>query len=744
MKAKNNDTNLIKNNYFLFIPILITILIYAISLTYEFRNFDEDTLIKEFCVKKSFSEYIEKFLLIYSGGVTQANGFAFSSIKNVHFSILCPLIRYLISFLFKGIPFLFHTWSLFFHLIALYFLTRLCYILTKNKQVAMFIGLLWSLHPINVEPIIWATNWACNMGASIYFFTLYRVVLIIKNESSYNLFKITIFVILSTIVQILLVEHTVMLPISIFILILYELKSLRTALRISIPSFLIIIIYFIIRAIMTNNPTSSLSESSVINTLERVTYLPPQVFVHNLKLLFFPLNLTIDQLDLLTLDKTFLGTYNIFCIVISILFIFGAVAIRKKLPDLSSGCIIYFFSILPFLQIVPLYSVVAERYNYFGSAFFIFGIISTLFKLLEGKNKIRIPLIMLLTLVVCTKSFSRIIEWKDSSTLFQSTINNSKSLLKKGIWTYNLAISQKDSNKKDELLKLSINLLNLYFKTDLEKNNVHVLDSYELDSNSLHAKAALRIAQIYEILNEKGLQYDYLIKALDLSRNKSQIRGLIYKNLGTYYFQTNNFNKSIDFYEKSYSISQEPSTLYAVAASYLKLKDYTNYEKYLKQSVSVISQNNATAFKTYGQLLEFQGDYTSALKYYKIATLLEDKPEPYVLLATLYIKLNQLDKSLKTINDGLYGFSNNPSLLYLRGSIYLNKNKAELGIQDLIKAANSEKAQDDIKIAASQILVDIFSQKRDSENAIKYNDLILAIEPKNAEALKKKNSLMLR
>ncbi len=742
MKTKNNTISLIRDSYFLFIPILITILIYTISLTYGFRNFDEDTLIKEFCVKKHFSEYLEKFLLIYSGGVTQANGFAFSSIRNVHFSLLGTPSHYLLCYLLKGIPFLFHIWGLFFHLLALYFFTKLCYIITKNKSLALFSGIMWSLHPTNVEAIIWATNWACPVGASIYFFTLYKVVSMLKEKSSSNL--LISFVALSTVIQIFLVEHTIMLPIAIFLLALHETKIFKSAIKVSLPSFLVIIAYFILRTVVTNSSVNDSAEHNLADIFERIVYLSPQVFVHNLKLLLFPAKLTIDQLDLLNLDKTFLGAYNVFCIIIFILFIFGTFALRNTLPDLSNGCIVYFFSILPFLQIIPLYSVVAERYNYFGSAFFVYGIISTLFKFLEGKNKIRIALITLLALAAYTKSFLRITEWKDSSTLFQSTINDSKSLLKKGIWTYNLAISEEDANKKDELLKLSINLLNLYLKTDVEKNNVPVLDSYELDSNSLHAKAALRIAQIYEIFGEKELQYNYLTKALDISRNKSQIRGLIYKNLGTYYFQIDDFNKSISSYEKSYSISQEPSTLYAIAVSYLKLKDYTTYEKYLKQSVSVISQNNAAGFKTYGQLLEFKGDYINALKYYKIATLLEDKPEPYVLLATLYIKLNEFDKSLKTINDGLYGFSNNPSLLYLRGSIYLNKNKTELGIQDLIKATNSEKAQSDIKIAASQILVDIFLQKKDFENAVKYNDLILTIEPNNAEALKNKNTLMLR
>ena len=92
-------SNFFRNNYYLIVPILITILIYSISLTYGFRNFDEDTLIKDFFVNKYLSEYLDKILLIYSNGVTQANGFAFSSIRNIHFSILGTPLHYFLCYL---------------------------------------------------------------------------------------------------------------------------------------------------------------------------------------------------------------------------------------------------------------------------------------------------------------------------------------------------------------------------------------------------------------------------------------------------------------------------------------------------------------------------------------------------------------------------------------------------------------------------------------------------------------------
>ena len=170
-----NTSKKILDNYHLIVPVIIVFLLYSISLTYGFRGFDENVLIEKFYTKKTLGEYFEKFLLFQSGGASDASGFIFSSIKNFHVSILGIPTFYLINFLFKAKPFLFHLWSLMWHLLALCFFSKLVYELTLKKEIALFSGLLWALHPTNVEPVIWATNWAEPLGAFLYFFTLYKV-----------------------------------------------------------------------------------------------------------------------------------------------------------------------------------------------------------------------------------------------------------------------------------------------------------------------------------------------------------------------------------------------------------------------------------------------------------------------------------------------------------------------------------------------------------------------------------------
>ena len=703
---------LFEENYFVIIPLAITFLLYAVSLTYGFRNFDEDILIKNFYVHKTFSEYIEKFFLIHFGGASEASGFSFSGISNVHVSILGVPLFYIISFLFNARPFLFHLWSLVLHLLALYFFSKLCFNLTQNKQIALFSGLIWTVHPTNVEPIIWATNWAHCLGAIFYFYTLSKIVNCI-NKGLINK-TLTLFITIITALQILFTEHTITIPIAIFFTTIFYLKHLnknnafKIAFKISAPSFLIIFGYWFLRSIVASKVIHS--SSNITDLIERVIFFSPQIFVHQLKLVLLPVKLSIDQIDLITLSIDYWGGYHILCIIYSVFYLLFLWLIRKRSLYLSYGLLLYLVTLLPFLQIIPLYSISGERYNYFGSAFIALGIASASFEILKW-IKIRNLFVIISLIVFCTnlgiKSLHRINDWKDSKSLFLSTINNSHSLFKKGIWTYNLAISQKDKEEREKLLKLSNNLLELYIKNPCSTDENPLYIKYEMDNKSSQAKAALRIATNYEILADKDMQLQYLLKALEFSRqnSKSKIQGLAYKDLGTYYFQNNDILKALDYYNKSNFISPNPATDYAIAVCYLKLNNFSNYEKFLKKAVSIISPYNISPFKTYGQFLELsKNDPDGAARYYKIATILENNVEPYILLSSLYLKQHQVDNAFKSVKRGLYGFPKDPTLLYFHGIIFLNKGNKEKGIQDLLQVIRLENCPEDIKTESNNII----------------------------------------
>ena len=693
-----------KDNYFIVIPTVVTICIYFVSLFFEFRNFDEDIIIKNFYMKKSLPEYMEKYFLLDLKGITEARGSAFSGVENFHFCLIERPLFYIVNFLFQSKPFLFHLLGLSLHLISTAIFSLLCFNLTGIKIIAFFSSLIWATHPTNVEPVIWATNWPPLTGITIYFFTLYTIAINI-DRNKIDL-KLLLFIFLMTIIQTQIVEHTITIPFTIFMLVLYKLQDLRlssklkTALKVFIPSFIPALIYITLRSLITNGPASS--SMNFKDHLARICFLSPQVFFHELKLIFFPKILSIDHLDQLVLDSSFLGPYHFLCLSIIAGLIILAFFLYRKATHMSFGLMSYLIIISPFIHIVPLYSICAERYNYLASSFLIFSIIAILFFALKRRFFMIVAVVIFFVFFI--RSSFRIHDWQNSSTLFQSTIESSRSFYKKGIWTYNLALSQNDEEKKKKLIIQSTKFLKAFINNPTSQFNLEVLKNYALDKRSLVAKAYIRISTNYEILGNRLLQLKYLNKSLNLTNPDSRDRSLVYKNLATYYFQNNDYKTAINYYKKSNITQHYPSTYFAIAACYLKLNDLVNYEKYLKMAIAK-TPSNGRLFLAYGQFLELEKKkYTEAIKNYKIASILEDSPEPYILLGTLHLKLNQIDNAHKVIQDGLYGHPDNPHLLYLRGAIYINKGQTKIGVKDMEEVVTNPKSQSDLKKEAYTIL----------------------------------------
>lgn len=752
MSISNIKEQVVKNSiwkdyYFVITPLIITILVYLPSLFFGFRNFDEDNFIKDFYMQKTLGEYIDKFLFLHAGGVSEAHGFTFSGIQNIHVCIFGLPSIYLTNFLFQAKPFFYHALGLLLHCSALFFFIWLCFHLTQNKQVAMCAGLIWSLLPTNVEPIIWATNWLQPLGITFYFFTLSKIISLARNGRLQRT-STSVFVLLITIIQILFTEHTITIPFGILFTTLYFLKSskqsniIKKSVQVSIPSFIVIATYWLVRTSLISKTIISSTQNNLYQTLERILFFTPQILIHQLKLIFIPLKLSIDQIDLLTLDEIFLGPYNLFCIFLIVLLTLLIFSLRDRLPMLSFGFLLYLIATLPFIQIIPLYSLAGERYNYLGSAFVIFGITGTLFNIKENK-KIFLLILIITSLIFGTRSVIRIYDWKDSTSLFTSTIKSAKSLYKKGIWTYNLAICQKDPDLK--LIKESNTLLKKFIRESTPpKSEPNVYKMYDLDYKSIIAKAFIRIATNYELLKNKEMQLASLLKALEHSKPQSQIRSLIYKDLGTLYFQAGDLNKAIYFYNQSCSISPTAKLKFAIAVCYLKLQDFINYERYLQEAISMHS-SDGEIYKAYGQLLELsKHDYENAIKHYKISSFLLKSPEPYILLATLYLKLKDIDNAFEILNKGLYGFPKNPTLLYLHSTVLISKGNLESGIKELKTVTKNLNTPNDIKIESCIILSNIFLQQNNLQEAKKYNDIVLTLDSNNQDALKNNSLLMIR
>lgn len=435
---------------FLAVTVLIVFIFYFRTAFYEVKAFDELVPFKETLLPVCFS-FSEVFELISLLGLKQhfeAMNTLYSNIVSLRCNPFGNLLQMLIQVLFKKNPVNYHLYSLSLHLIntALVFLIirRACVIASpsaRNDNIGLFLTslltLLWSLHPVNIESVLLLTNANILLSYTFTFLTIFiYLTTYIKNPSFIKalvLFFTFSFALFTT-------EFHFVLPL---ILIAYTatLNIKKSVLKLSIP-LIAASILFALLFLCSNIGINLIIQSSIELTLERIFWLSPQILFHFTKIIFLPINLSIDQTMLVKLGKSIFDSYSIFCIgfiVLILLFSLRSFLLTKKgFPFFFVTFFLYLLSLFPFSQIpAPLYNLASERYLYFPSFILIFGLAHFLFHLVSkshGRDVARYSstfVVACLLFSFATRAYFRTLDWKDSISLYSSAIKTSNDPLHK-------------------------------------------------------------------------------------------------------------------------------------------------------------------------------------------------------------------------------------------------------------------------------------------------------------------------
>ena len=179
----------------------------------------------------------------------------------------------------------------------------------------------------------------------------------------------------------LIAEHAVFLP---FIVLCYHLAKHppKQAFKNCAGLFIALFIYVIYFALHATSSNFTGGDTSFANTyggegliIARVLWMAPQIFIHVINLILFPLHLSIDQTALVHFSNSYFSFYSIFCLLVSLAVIAMWVMSFKRdkaVFVLLSGFLI---SLVPFLQIIsPVYCLAAERYLYMPLFMLVLGI----------------------------------------------------------------------------------------------------------------------------------------------------------------------------------------------------------------------------------------------------------------------------------------------------------------------------------------------------------------------------------
>lgn len=219
-------------------------------------------------------------------------------------------------------------------------------------------------------------------------------------------------------------------------------------------------------------------------------------------------------------------------------------------------------------------------------------------------------------------------------------------------------------------------------------------------------KAALGLAETAMLLAEYEKAHE-LIHAVALSEQDSPA---VFRLWGRLYMKQKKDTEALDKLKMSYKLDKsEAQTIVLLGKAYRKEKDYKKSEKLLKKGLEIDKKNHELHYQL-GQTYFFMEDYDRAEKCFKkSASLKKDYHEAISDLGYVYEKKKDPKKALKAWEKA---YSVMPYTRYRKKQFFLRKQLER-------KYTPAVDATDYFKQA------EVFNNKKDYENALKYLNVVL-------------------
>ncbi len=698
--------------FYLSAVILIVFLVYSLSLTRGWIPFDESFFYNQEFLPFPLSineipEIIRNFVL--NAHIISMNSF-FSNLVTLRNDPLAWSILVFIFYFFRDNAFLYHCLLLFIHLLNttlvwFIFLSTSKFLFSSSKtsplspHFLILIALLttiWGVHSASSEAVLLTTNWNALLIYSFCFgFILYEILNITKKRFEVSKFEM-IFIPLLFFLAMSIVEFGYTLPVILFFMIFaFSLKitdstkdSLIISLKRTLPYFIGLALFVIYLLIKPGSSFINLfsTQKSIYLFLERNLWLTPQIFIHFLKLLFFPKTLSAYQSNLIHLSDELFSPYSVFCFIAYLSFLILPIVLfilfkKSKNRFLCPLVYCFYFAIFPFIHILaPTYCLGADRYCYFPSFLLIFFILNSLFSSKQKKSKLLIALLSCILLTLGTRTFIRIQDWRNPISFYNSAIKADKKFLYKGLKFLLLADffdSQKMKSQMDDSIKQALSEFNIAMK-DLkslkEKHPTQLLTLrlYGLDYDSLLLKTAHGIAIIKKSYLKDSISdivhffEPYIEKRLDYSApNEIAFYGdILLKN--------SEFEKIKYVYE--YGYKRFPFVLDIS----LPLADfYLTHENNPDKSFQILQEsykyypNKGMPMYKLLKYYEQKNDLGNQAEFAYLLGLRDHSIESYQHAAQMYLDLNKLANAKKALTKLILLNPNNP-LTLLQLSRYMD------------------------------------------------------------------------
>jgi len=459
----------------------------------------------------------------------------------------------------------YHLNSLILHFLVTVLIFLITINITKKTTFSFVVSLLFAAHPIHTERVTNITGSYDIYGILFMLLSLFFYIIYIKNKKN----NYYIFSIISYLLALFSTEEAITL---ILILFLYDfsfnyklnIKNIKLLIKKYVPYIAITILYLIIRFSVLNQ--IGRGEGYFHHSFFSTILTTMKIFVMYIISLFFPFKLVIEHYVKFETSLLSPGFIIPFIVLLSVLFLFIKTykmsEFSKKNSEHAQTPLVFdkskllFFSIgwflitlLPFSNIFPQVTIMADRYLYLPSYGFCLFLTYLIFKI----NKI---------------NFTRKIE---NFPLFNKLFHNLLTIKK---------------YSKTIIIILIILITGMFTFLTIQRNtewkDSFTLYTKDLEKNPLGTKPNEGLALEYKRAGDYDNAIKYASRAIKLSKENYKA----YEIIGTSYAYKKDYEKAIFFYKFTLELRND----YYLANNnlglvYSYIKDFNNSVYYLKRAI---------------------------------------------------------------------------------------------------------------------------------------------------------------
>jgi tetratricopeptide (TPR) repeat protein len=677
--------------------LVVSFFVYSSALNHEFIKWDDDKQITDNPYVKTINGQNAVYNLLFE-----------------RFTFI-PLTIYSLVYSIHGAdPFPFHLMNILFHLLNIVLVYFLAKKIVQSIPAALFIAMLFALHPMRVESVAWISELK---DLLFTFFTLISYLVYIKylqkDRKMIFLIPAFLFMVLASFskIQGLLIAPTLLLfdiyydrkisfsavleKIVMFVVLIFIFRL--SFWQIFVPFLFLVFIYkkwivnkiripkkivtsgiftlcigvvlFVIYFVNNNTIdfwTGEPDKRNVFSLFERM-FLAGYALFFYLAGFVFPFNLNaVHPYPQRLVSGALSAEYYFSSLVLMVVLILSVYLImkRKSIPKiLFFGWFFFIVNISMVLHFIPIEGrlVAADRYSYLAylGLFVITGYFLQRFVLQNQKIKsLFIYVFSALTLLFSITTYSRTTVWKSTLTLFEDVLR-----------------------KNPNIPFAYLNLGGIYLNNRLPENAlVYFNKSIKLDS--LDPSAYFNRALAYYFSGNSDSALNDFNKVIVLSKAKSDI-ALVYTNMGEIYHKSGKDSLALFYYKKSLETDSSIAASHNnIGMFYFKANDLKKASDCFNRAVE-LDPDYADAWNNKGWVLVMQGELPEAMKCLDRSLLLNpDYAMAYNNRGYLKFKAKDLKGSMVDYNKALKLDSTLVEAYLNRGWVYSSTGDFKSAIED--------------------------------------------------------------